>query len=312
MSVPGLRSPYDTVAGIVYFGRMIDKMRLHAAGDLPADYHPFLGGANPYSFDGRCCRFLRIDYDALAAEALQGGTLEELLNWACSRGRTPSGTEIEVWNGFMQKRGWCDNASEALKREAEKSGITDRGIATFFDLHDAEEGRPPRFPHDPSPTAVPPDQVTIIPGLRSPREKIGGIYHFGRMLDKIRLFHCGQLPAPWAAAKGSVPGFDGCCCRFLHIDYAALEEETLKGRGDDELFEWATRVGRKPNDEDIEIWNAYLSKRCWRDQYTDRLHVRLAEVGMRVGSVYAMFDFIDLDEGRPLRESQKSEVKRQK
>jgi len=69
MRLPGLRSPYDTVAGIVYFGRMIDKMRLHAAGDLPADYHPFLGGANPYSFDGRCCRFLRIDYDALAAEA---------------------------------------------------------------------------------------------------------------------------------------------------------------------------------------------------------------------------------------------------
>ena len=73
MSVPGLRSPYDTVDGIVYFGRMIDKMRLHAAGDLPADYHPFLGGANPYSFDGRCCRFLRIDYGALAAEAQQPG-----------------------------------------------------------------------------------------------------------------------------------------------------------------------------------------------------------------------------------------------
>jgi Domain of unknown function (DUF5069) len=312
MSVPGLRSPYDTVDGVVYFGRMIDKMRLHAAGDLPADYHPFLGGANPYSFDGRCCRFLRIDYDALAAEALQGGTMEELLKWACSRGRTPSETEIEVWNGFMQKRGWCDSASGALQREAKKSGITDRSVATFFDLHDAEEDRPPRFPHDPSPTVVSPDQVTIIPGLRSPREKIGGIYHFGRMLDRIRLFHQGRLPGPWAAAKGAGLGFDVTCCRFLHVNHAALEEETLKGRGDDELFEWATEVGRKPSDEEIEIWNAYLSKRCWRDQFTDRLHVRLAEVGMRPGSVYTMFDFIDLDEGRTLGESQKSEVKRQK
>jgi hypothetical protein len=301
MSVPGLRSPYDTVGGIVYFGRMIDKMRLHATGDLPADYHPFLGGANPYSFDGRCCRFLRIDYGELAAEARQSGTAEEFFKWACGRGRMPSETEIEVWNGFMQKRGWRDNVSEALQQEAEKSGITDRSVATFFDLHDAEEDRPPRFPHDPPPTAVPPDQVTLIPGLRSPREKVGGVYHFGRMLDRIRLFHQGRLPELWAAAKGAGLGFDGTCCRFLHVDYAALEEEILKGLGDDELFEWATEVGRKPNDEEIEIWNAYLSKRCWRDQYTHRLHARLAEVGMPVGSVYTMFDLIDLDEGRPLR-----------
>ena len=303
MSVPGLRSPYDTVGGIVYFGRMIDKMRLYATGDLPVDYHPFLGGANPYSFDGRCCRFLGIDYGLLAAEAQQGGTAEELLKWACSRGRMPSETEIEVWNGFMQKRGWRDNASEALQREVEKSGITDRGVATFFDLHDAEEGRPPSFPHDPPPTAVPPDQVTRIPGLRSPREKVGGIYHFGRMLDRIRLFHRGELPALWAAVKGSVPGFDGCCCRFLHVDYARLEEETLKGKGDDELFEWAIEHGCKPGDEEIEIWNAYLSKRCWRDKYTHRLHARLEEVGMPIGAVYTMFDLIDLDEGRSLRDN---------
>ena len=34
--IPGLRSPYDTVGGIVQFGRMLDKIRLHAAGKLPA------------------------------------------------------------------------------------------------------------------------------------------------------------------------------------------------------------------------------------------------------------------------------------
>jgi hypothetical protein len=303
MKIPGLRSSYDEVGGIVHFGRMIDKIRLHAAGDLPSVYQPYLGGTNHYAFDDRCCRLLNIDYSALAVEARQGGSDEALFEWACAHGRKPSESETEFWNGFMQKRGWRDKASRSLQQEVKESGIIDRGVATFFDVHDAEEGRPPRFSDDPPPTAIPPapDRVTRIPGLRSPWETVGGVYHFGRMLDKIRLFHDGQLPELWAAANGSTPGFDGTCCRFLHVDYDALEEETLKGRRDVELFEWATAVGRKPNDEEIEIWNAYISKRCWRDKYTHRLHARLEEVGMRVGSVYTMFDFIDLDEGRPFR-----------
>ena len=39
-----LRSPADLVGGVVYFGRMIDKLRLHHAGQLPADYVTNLGG----------------------------------------------------------------------------------------------------------------------------------------------------------------------------------------------------------------------------------------------------------------------------
>jgi Domain of unknown function (DUF5069) len=37
MKVPGLRSAYKKVDGIVYFARMIDKIRLHQAGMLPED-----------------------------------------------------------------------------------------------------------------------------------------------------------------------------------------------------------------------------------------------------------------------------------
>lgn len=33
--VSGLRSPSDQVKGLVYFGRMLDKIRLTAAGQLP-------------------------------------------------------------------------------------------------------------------------------------------------------------------------------------------------------------------------------------------------------------------------------------
>jgi hypothetical protein len=69
MKVPGLRSSYEKVGGIVYFGRMLDKIRLHAQGKLPAGYHKNLG----IGFDGRCVRFLRVDYQDLVKRVAQGG-----------------------------------------------------------------------------------------------------------------------------------------------------------------------------------------------------------------------------------------------
>lgn len=41
--VPGLRSCYAKVGRLIYFGRMLDKIRLHAAGRLPDEYHAQLG-----------------------------------------------------------------------------------------------------------------------------------------------------------------------------------------------------------------------------------------------------------------------------
>ena len=64
------------------------------------------------------------------------------------------------------------------------------------------------------------------------------------------------------------------------------------------MLEWAFAHGRKPSDEEIEIWNDYVSKRGWRDQFTPRLSIRLQESDMPLGSVLTMFDYIDLDEGR--------------
>jgi hypothetical protein len=142
---------------------------------------------------------------------------------------------------------------------------------------------------------------TIIPGLRSPFDQVKGIVYFGRMLDKIRLAAAGKLPEGWQAARGAAMkgSFDSRCCRFLQIDYAALEAETLKsGKSDEELLEWAFAQGRRPGEEEIEIWNAFMTKRGWRDAGTPRLHERLAEIGLPPGTVPTMFEFIDLDEGR--------------
>ena len=141
---------------------------------------------------------------------------------------------------------------------------------------------------------------TIIPGLRSPFDKVNGLVYFGRLLDKIRLAAAGKLPEAWQAARGtaSAGSFDSRCCRFLHLDYAALEAETLKGGSDEELLAWAFAHGREPGAEEIEVWNAFMTKRGWRDAGTERLHERLAEIGLPPNTVQTMFDFIDLDEGR--------------
>ena len=140
MKVPGLRGDYQKVGGIVYFGRMLDKIRLKAAGQLPAGY--FVGTANRTHFDSRCTRFLRVDYQALVDRVLEGGSDEEVLEWCFQHGHRPSDEEIEVWNGFMMKRGWRDTGSEELQQEKRLLGFANRGdIHTWFDLHSAEEER---------------------------------------------------------------------------------------------------------------------------------------------------------------------------
>ena len=141
---------------------------------------------------------------------------------------------------------------------------------------------------------------TLIPGLRSPFEQVNGLVYFGRMLDKIRLAAARKLPEGWRPMRGTkVKGtFDGRCCSFLRIDYEALEAEALKGGSDAELLAWAFANGRQPSEEEIEVWNAFMTKRGWRDAGTQRLNERLAEIGLPPGTVQTMFEFIDLDEGR--------------
>lgn len=139
MNIPNLRSPREPVGGIYYFGRMLDKIRLHAQGKLPADYVPNLG----IGFDERCLRFLHVEYADLVERVAQCGTDEELLAWCFEHGRKPSDEEIMVWNAFMFKRGWNDDGSARLQqRIPEHEGLAGRtDIQTFFDLIDADEGR---------------------------------------------------------------------------------------------------------------------------------------------------------------------------
>jgi gluconokinase len=144
-NLPGLRSPYAKVGRIVYFGRMLDKVRLHAEGKLPADYLPNLGDSKPGMFDARCCRFLGVPYEEIRRRALEGGGDESILEWAERTGGRRSDDDCVVWNGFMMKRGWHDPAANVqfLQKRVRESGLEGRQIETYFDYIDFDEGRDP-------------------------------------------------------------------------------------------------------------------------------------------------------------------------
>lgn len=138
-NVPGLRSVYAKVGDMVYFGRLLDKIRLHAANQLPADYIDNLG----IGFDGRCCNFLGVGYAALRARTLCGGTDEEIMAWCRENGPSRSDEEREIWNGFMMKRGWRDSGRALLQKRIKESGFEGMPIETMFDYIEFDEGRDP-------------------------------------------------------------------------------------------------------------------------------------------------------------------------
>jgi gluconokinase len=140
--IPGLRSPSDQVNGIVYFGRMLDKIRLAAAGKLPPAWQAPRGTSMKGVFDWRCCQFLKIDYAALEAETLKNDKSDaELLAWAFAHGRQPDDQEIEVWNGFMTKRGWRDAGTPRLHERLAEIGLPPDTVPTMFEFIDLDEGR---------------------------------------------------------------------------------------------------------------------------------------------------------------------------
>lgn len=134
------RSTQDETDGLRYFARMLDKIRLAAAGNLDAAYHPNLGRGG----DSRLTKFLRVNYEALRQRVLEGGTDREILEWCFANGRRLDENDVTIWNGFISKLGWNDAASAYLAEDKAKAGLSHRDdIKTMGHLFDVEEGRKP-------------------------------------------------------------------------------------------------------------------------------------------------------------------------
>jgi len=115
---------------------MCSKIRFHAAGRLPADYHANLGA----DVDAHVLRLLGICYEDLTREALTSEDDDAVLAWCFAHGRQPSAYEIEMWNAFISKRGWRAAESSLLERLKSAQGFAGGAdIQTFFDLQATDE-----------------------------------------------------------------------------------------------------------------------------------------------------------------------------
>jgi len=127
-------------SGILYFPRMLDKIRLHLGGELHSDYQDNFGA--PQTADSALCNFLRVRHRDLIERVKQGGTDEEILEWCFTNGRPMNEGDVFVWNGFISKLGWRDRVTPRLQARKKELGIAERNdIQCIPDLIDFDEER---------------------------------------------------------------------------------------------------------------------------------------------------------------------------
>lgn len=137
-------SDYVSTKGVIFFARLLDKLRLKDQGLLPADYN-VAGSANQDCFDARFCRFFDLDPQQLISRVRTGASDEDILEWCFERFGRPDLEKIQFWNSFVIKHGWRDESAKELEEVKKVNGLADRAdIQTWVDYHDVDEGRSPR------------------------------------------------------------------------------------------------------------------------------------------------------------------------
>jgi hypothetical protein len=138
----------------------------------------------------------------------------------------------------------------------------------------------------------------IDPPFRSPRERVGGLYYFGRMLDKIRCHLRDELPEEYRPNFGV--GLDGMLCGMLGVAHADLIERMRGGGGDEEILEWCYARGTRLNRTQIHIWNEFARKVGWNDRVASFLAKVKGEDGTNAetAELSTAFELIDYREGR--------------
>jgi gluconokinase len=124
---------------------MLDKIRLHARGALPAAYVENLGDAKPTVFDGRLCRFLRVPFAQIQAHTLANPSASDadILAWVEQQSGRRSDEECEIFCAFLSKRGWRDSGAPILAQRAAEPQVAGKPISCMFDYIDFDEGRDP-------------------------------------------------------------------------------------------------------------------------------------------------------------------------
>ena len=136
---------------------------------------------------------------------------------------------------------------------------------------------------------------------RSPREKVGGMVHLGRLFDKIRLRHKGLIQG----YNYLTTGFDKYLLDMLTLKGEDLEQRVLQGGTDDELLAWVKANGKSLSEAEIRMWNMKVLAGEPKDEAAkERFKARLMEIAAKRGvpverlpKVTTWVEAIELDEG---------------
>lgn len=129
---------------------------------------------------------------------------------------------------------------------------------------------------------------------RSPRDRVGGLVHLGRMIDKARAKSAGTLsdylyPCPLDQVLLEFLGLTG----EAFLDAAATEDDAR-------VVEWVRQQGTAHQPEDIERWNREFLSRGPNDEESRRRFLAKRErLAPGRTDLTAWVDLLDVEEGRP-------------
>jgi len=133
------RSPREVMAGWAYLPRFVDKIRLHLAGKLHADYQEnFTKG-----FDGAWLKAAGLTADAFIAVVKNSVTDGEVCDWVAKNVKATAADKAAFGEHVLNYGRGDDPALKArLKMRKEQSGLAHRDdIQCFTDYIDADEKR---------------------------------------------------------------------------------------------------------------------------------------------------------------------------
>jgi hypothetical protein len=132
------RSAREMMAGWVHLPRFVDKIRLHLAGKLGADYRDnFTKG-----FDGLWLKAAGLTAEQFIDVVRNTFIDGEVADWV-SKNVKKTAAEKEAFNQYVLNRGQdADDARARLQQRLQETGLAHRtDIKTFVEMIDADEKR---------------------------------------------------------------------------------------------------------------------------------------------------------------------------
>ena len=133
------RSPRETMDGWTYLPRYVDKIRLHLAGKLHADYQENFGKG----FDGMWLKAAGVTHEQMMGVVKNSVTDGEVCDWVRKNVKKSPAEKAAHRNDILSRPKADDvEAVARLKMRKEQASMTNRDdIRSFVDFIDADEKR---------------------------------------------------------------------------------------------------------------------------------------------------------------------------